>query len=97
MGLLADMMCRMDYNSLKDAQSGLSKVHCRGQEHGHCQGHHAVLIQESGHAALMLLMCRICLLVLQVRIVWAVHTVLRRHNVADEHDGPVCQGPRTCV
>ena len=85
----------MDYDSLKDAQSGL--------------GTGAVIVMDKStdivaaiarfshvrcsHPTLSALTS--CFSVLQARVVWSVHTMPRGYDVDDEYDGPLCRGSRS--
>lgn len=78
----------MDFDSLKDAQSGL--------------GTGAVIVMDKStdivaaiarfaHVRhfLLVITCgnNIFMTVLQTRVMWPVHSVQRRHHMDDEHDG----------
>ena len=83
----------MDYDSLKDAQSGLGT------------GAVIVMNKSTDVVAAIARFAKVCphlpqtfsspLLVLQARVLWTVYTVQRGHNMDDEHDEPTGRGTGT--
>ncbi len=87
----------MDFDSLKDAQSGLGTgavivmdkstdivaAIARLSQVGHTSLASSTILSDSSNA------------VLQARVVRPVHTLQRRNHMDDEHDEPLCRRPRT--
>ena len=88
---------RMDYDSLKDAQSGLGT------------GAVIVMNKSTDIVAAIARFAHVCIIynsplrgshsksrvVLQARVLRTVHAVQRRHDMDDEHDGPFRRRPWT--